>query len=239
MSALLAYWVQWTIHFWDCTGLPPKDMQKVLSEEVTTTQNALPPDFEGELSLFANGTPVTPAAVKALDKRLEETTKQAKKIDKKVMKQDAKQEAKQATKVASTLKAAGKRTSASSQSSRLMKSPFPVPAPDENSRHDTTGPVAAGTPNSKASQSKASPATKPFASASQSAHVPEATVATGEVKRKTRGVKRPRPPFNTQEEAQTGPATRSSSSTSAATKIPTAQDMHKFFEKSGGKRKKK
>ena len=95
VSALLVYSVQWIIRFRDCMGLPPKSMQKVLSEEVTTIQNALPPYFEGELSLFANGTLVTPAAVKALDKRFEETTKQAKKIDKQVMKQDAKQEAKQ------------------------------------------------------------------------------------------------------------------------------------------------
>ena len=73
---------------------------------MSTTQIALPPDFIGELSLFANGTPVTPGAVKALDKRFEETAKQAKKIDK----QEAKQEAKQATKAASMLKAAGKRT---------------------------------------------------------------------------------------------------------------------------------
>ena len=72
-------------------GLPPKSMQKVLSEEVTTTQNAQPLDFEGELSLFANGTPVTPAAAKALDKRFEEMAKkQANKMDKQVMKQEAK-----------------------------------------------------------------------------------------------------------------------------------------------------
>ena len=37
-SALLVYSLRWTICFWDCTGLPPKSMQKVLSEEVTTTQ---------------------------------------------------------------------------------------------------------------------------------------------------------------------------------------------------------
>ena len=82
VSALLVYSVRCTIRFWDCTDLPPKSKQKVLSEEVTTTQNELPPDFEGELSLFANWTPVTLAAVKALDKRFEETAKQAKKIDK-------------------------------------------------------------------------------------------------------------------------------------------------------------
>ena len=76
-----------SIRFWDCTGLPPKSMQKVLSEEVSTTQNALPPDFEVELSLFANGTPAT---VKALDKRFKETAKQATKIDKQVTKQEAK-----------------------------------------------------------------------------------------------------------------------------------------------------
>ena len=80
VSALLVYSVRWTIRFWDCTGLPPKSMQKVPSEEVTTTQNAPPPDFEGELSLFANGTPVTTAAVKAPDKYFEETAKQARKI---------------------------------------------------------------------------------------------------------------------------------------------------------------
>ena len=55
-----------------------------------------------------------------------------------------------------------------------------------------------------------------------------------EVRRKTRGVKRPRRPVNTQEEAQMGPATRSTGSSSAATKIPTAQDMQKFFEKRSG-----
>ena len=32
-------------------------MQKVLSQEVTTAQNAVPPDFEGELSLFAPDDP--------------------------------------------------------------------------------------------------------------------------------------------------------------------------------------
>ena len=46
---------------------------------------------------------MTPAALKALDKRFEETAKQAKKIDKQVMKQVAKQEAKQAARAASTL----------------------------------------------------------------------------------------------------------------------------------------
>ena len=55
-SALLVYFVRWTTRLWDCTGLPFKSMQKVLSEEVTTTQKALPSDFEAELSLFANGT---------------------------------------------------------------------------------------------------------------------------------------------------------------------------------------
>ena len=64
------------------------------------------------------------------------------------------------------LEAAGKRTSASSQLSRLMESPFPLPAPDENPRHDTTGPVVAGTPKSKVSQSKASLAAKLSANAS-------------------------------------------------------------------------
>ena len=39
--------------------------------------------------------------------------------------------------------------------------------------------------------------------------------------------------------AQTGPATRSSSSSSAATKIPTTHDMQKLFENSGVKGKKK
>ena len=125
VSALPVHSVRWTIRFWDCTGLPPKSMQKVPSEEVSTTQNALPRDFEGELSLFANRIPVTPAPVNALDKHFEETTKQAKKIDKHVMKQEAKQEAKQAAGAASTLEAAGKRTSASSQLSRLMESPLP------------------------------------------------------------------------------------------------------------------
>ena len=110
------------------------------------------------------------------------------------MKQEAKQEAKQVARAASTLKAAGKRTTASSQLSRLMESPFPLPTLDENPRHDTTGPVAVGTPKSKASQSKASPAAKPSASASQSAAVPEAAAASGEIQRKARGVKRPRPP---------------------------------------------
>ena len=62
--ALVVYSVRWTIRFCDCTSLPPKSMQNVLLAEVSTTQNALPPDFEGVLSLFANG---TPAAVKALD----------------------------------------------------------------------------------------------------------------------------------------------------------------------------
>ena len=109
VSTFLVHSVRWTMCFYDCTGLPPKSMQKVLSEEVSTTQNALPPDFEGECWLFANGTPVTPAAVNALDKRFEETTKQAKKIDRQVMKQEAKREAKQAARAASTLKAAGKR----------------------------------------------------------------------------------------------------------------------------------
>ena len=86
VPALLVYSVRWTIRFWDCTGLPPKSMQKALLEEVNTTQNALPPDFECVLSLFANGTPVTPAAVKALDKCFQETAKRAKKIDKQMMK---------------------------------------------------------------------------------------------------------------------------------------------------------
>ena len=176
VSALLVYLVSWTTRFWDCTGLPPKSMRKVLSEEVSTTQKALPPDFEGELSLFANWTAVTAALVKALDKRFEETAKQAKKIDKQVMKQEAKQEDKQAASPANTLKATRKRTSASSQLSRLMESPFPLLAPDENPRHDTTGPVAASTPKRKVSQSKACPVAKPSPSASQSARVPEATL---------------------------------------------------------------
>ena len=210
-------------------------MQKALLEEVSSTQNALPQDFEGELSLFANGTPVTPAAMKALDKRFEATAKQAKKIDKQVMKQEAKEEAKQATKAASSLKAAGKRTSASSQLARLMESPFPLLAPEENPWHDTFGPLAAGAPKSKASQSKASPSAKPSANASQSAPVTKATATSTEVQRKSRGMKRPRPPVNTQEEAQTGPATRSTSSSSEATKIPAAHDM----QKSGVKGKKK
>ena len=63
-------------------------MQKVLLEEVRTTKNAMPPDFQGGLSLSTKGTPVLPAAVKALVKRLEETAKQAKKIDMQSMKQE-------------------------------------------------------------------------------------------------------------------------------------------------------
>ena len=43
-------------------------MQKVLLQEVTTTQNALAPRCEGELLLFANGTLVTVPAVMAVDK---------------------------------------------------------------------------------------------------------------------------------------------------------------------------
>ena len=112
------------------------------------------------------------------------------------MKQEAKQDAKQAITEASTLKAAGKRTSASSQVSRLLESFFPLPAPDENPRHNTTGPIAAGTLQSKASEFKVSPTAKPFANASQSAPVLEATAASAEVQQKTRGVKRPRPPVN-------------------------------------------
>ena len=78
--------------------------------EVTTTQNALPPDFEGELPLLANATPVTPAASSSLGKCIEETAKHANKIDKQVMKQEAKQEAKQHAAMAdNTPKAAGKR----------------------------------------------------------------------------------------------------------------------------------
>ena len=61
------YSVRWTICFWYCRGLRPKSMQKVLLEKVNATQNTLLPDSEGELSLFANWTPVTPAAVKTLD----------------------------------------------------------------------------------------------------------------------------------------------------------------------------
>ena len=151
VSTLMVYSVRWTIRFWGCRGLSPKSMAKVLSEEVTTAQNALPPDFEGELSLFASGTPVSPAAVKALDKRFEQTTKHAKEIDKQVIKQEAKQDAKQAATVASTLKVAGKRTGTSSQLSRLMESPFPLLSPDENPQHDITEPVVAGTPKTKAS----------------------------------------------------------------------------------------
>ena len=75
VSALLVYFVRWTIRILECMGMPPKSMQKVLSEVVTTTHNALPLDFEGELSLFANGTLVTPAAVGAVDKRCEETAR--------------------------------------------------------------------------------------------------------------------------------------------------------------------
>ena len=101
---------------------------------------------------------MTRAALKALDQRFEETLKHAKQIDKQVMKQKAKHEAKQATRAANTRKEAGKRSSASSELSRLIESPFPLPAPDENPRHDKTGPVAFGTPKSKVSQSKASPA---------------------------------------------------------------------------------
>ena len=138
------------------------------------------------------------------------------------MKQEAKQEAKQAVKAANAPMAAGKWTYASSQLIPVMQSPFPLPAPDENPGHYTIGPVAAGTPKSKAPESKASPAAKPSATASQCAPVPECATASGEVRRKTRGVTRPRPPVNTQEEAQAGPATRSSISSSAATKIPTA-----------------
>ena len=89
--------------------------------------------------------------------RFEETANQAKKIHKQVMKQEVKHEAKQAAWAASTPKATGKRTSASSQLSRLMESPFPLLALDENPRHDTTWPLATGTPKSKASQSKAAP----------------------------------------------------------------------------------
>ena len=107
------YSVRWTFRFWDYTGLPPKSMQKPPLEGLTTTHNALPPDFERELSLFANRTLVTPAAVKDLDKRFAETAKQAKKTDKQVMKQEAKQEAKQAAKAATTPKAARKKKSVS------------------------------------------------------------------------------------------------------------------------------
>ena len=56
VSALLVYSVRCSIRFWDCMGLPPKSMQEVLSDEVTTTQDALPPDLESEFSLFANET---------------------------------------------------------------------------------------------------------------------------------------------------------------------------------------
>ena len=106
---LLVYFVRWSTRFLDCTGLPPSCMQKASSEEVSTTQNALPPDFEGGLSLFANGTQVTPASVKALAKSFKETTKQTKKVDKQVMKQEAKQDANQVARAGGTLKVAGKR----------------------------------------------------------------------------------------------------------------------------------
>ena len=129
VSVLLVYSVRWTIRFWDCTGLPPRSMQKVLSEEVTTAQNALLPIFEGE----TQWDPGDPGCSKGPRPRLEETAKQAKKIDKQVMKQEAKQEAKQAAKAASTLKAAGKRTSASSQLSRLESS---LPGQEPSARHD-------------------------------------------------------------------------------------------------------
>ena len=43
---LLVYYVRWTVPFQDCTGVP-KSMQKVLSEKVSTTRNALPLDLEG------------------------------------------------------------------------------------------------------------------------------------------------------------------------------------------------
>ena len=196
VSALVVYSVRCAINF--CK------MQTMLLEELSSTENALPPDCEGESSLFANGTPVIPAAVKAPDKRFEETTKQAKKIEKRVRKQKAKQGAKQAAKASSSVKAHGKMTSASSQRACLMESPFPFPAPDENPQHDTIGLVAGGAPKSKVFQSKASPSAKPSAGTSQPAPVPKATAASTEVQRKTRGVKRPRSPVNTQEEPQTG-----------------------------------
>ena len=32
------YSMRWTIRFWDCTGLPPKSMQKALLDEVSSTK---------------------------------------------------------------------------------------------------------------------------------------------------------------------------------------------------------
>ena len=90
LSTLLVYFVRWTIRFWCCTGLSPKCMQTVVSNDVSMAQNAPPPNLEGELSLFASGTPITLAAVKAVVKRFVERTKQGKKIDTQVMRQDAK-----------------------------------------------------------------------------------------------------------------------------------------------------
>ena len=56
---------RWVHGFWDCTGDPPKSMHTTLLEEVGTTQNALPPIFEGVWSLFADRTLVILAMVKA------------------------------------------------------------------------------------------------------------------------------------------------------------------------------
>ena len=75
VSALLVYHVPFTIRSWDGINLPRKTVQRALLENVSTTHNALPPNFEGELSLFANRTPVTSDAAKALDERFEETAK--------------------------------------------------------------------------------------------------------------------------------------------------------------------
>ena len=136
VSAPLVYYVRRIIRFWDCMGLSPESMQRAVLDEVSYTQNALPPYFKGELSLIAIGALMALAAAKAVDKAFEDTAKQAKKIEHQAMKQEAKQEAKQAAKVASLLKARGKRTSASSQSPRLMESPLFLRAPDEKLRHN-------------------------------------------------------------------------------------------------------
>ena len=61
VSALLMYSVRWTSQSGIGTRLPPKNMENVLLDEVASTQNAPHPDFECELSLFANGIPVIPA----------------------------------------------------------------------------------------------------------------------------------------------------------------------------------
>ena len=107
-------------------------MQKVPLQEVTTTQHTQPPNFEGELWLYANGTPVTPATVKALNKRIQEIAMQPREVDKEVIKQEAMQEAKQDAKTCSTLTAATKKTSASLQLVSPLEPPFPLSAVDEN-----------------------------------------------------------------------------------------------------------